>query len=164
MIIEVNWVRIEIYRNLQLERTIIFILNSSVAWQALHHVSSYAKWVSVQKFWKLFGFRFKSHEKDDKGKKVEFSCLSFIVVLHYYLLWCPCRPILGFSIDQESSFDWITQFSIITLISSVMWWILKLGFANYDFSANQEKNLVITYIKVALNGICSRLSGLVGIR
>ena len=97
------------YRNLQLERTIIFILNSSVAWQALYHVSSYAKWVSVQKFWKLFGFRFKSHEKDDKGKKVEFSCLSFIVVLHYYLLWCPCRPILGFSIDQESSFDWIAQ-------------------------------------------------------
>ena len=105
----VHRVKMKMYRNLQLERTIIFILNSSVAWQALHHVSSYAKWVSVQKFWKLFGFRFKSHEKDDKGKKVEFSCLSFIVVLHYYLLWCPCRPILGFSIDQESSFDWITQ-------------------------------------------------------
>ena len=100
--------KIKIYINLQLERTIIFILNSSVAWQALHHVSSYAKWVSVQKFWKLFGFRFKSHEKDDKGKKVEFSCLSFIVVLHYYLLWCPYRPILGYSIVQESSCNWIT--------------------------------------------------------
>ena len=71
-----------------------------------------------------------------RGKKVEFSCLSFIVVLHYYLLWCPCRPILGFSIDQESSFGLDDSIFYKTPIS-VMWWILELGFASYDFSAHR---------------------------
>ena len=138
-----------------MERTIIFILNSSVAWQALHHVSSYAKWVSVQKFWKLFGFRFKSHEKDDKGKKVEFSCLSFIVV-YATLLFAMVSLQTYFRILYGSGIIiWLDNSIFYKTPISVMWWILKLSFANESVSIG--KKILVIMLKLHQMGfvLCS---------